>query len=76
MKLKEFSNEEFKSFIKYVKNIISFTGTAYIELPTEQNISYKGDEQIEYAKNTRYKLIEALELVNNKMEKFKAHNPL
>jgi hypothetical protein len=32
MKLKQFSNEEFKNFIKYVKNIISFADNVIITL--------------------------------------------
>jgi len=32
MKLKQFSNEEFKSFIKYVKSIISFADNVIITL--------------------------------------------
>jgi hypothetical protein len=56
---------------KNVKNIISFTGTAYIELPTEQNISYKGDEQIEYGLINKSKIEEVIKsiILNNKKTK-------
>jgi len=48
---------------KNVKNIVSFTGTAYIELPTESNISYEGGKQIEYGKINHLSIEEAIQSI-------------